>query len=103
MLTYTDFLQIAEYANENWKGNFTEEEVKDNAKIYYADFQWSKENETIAETIKSLCSNLAEDVREMANAEEPVKWLGQIATELGLIDMDFEDYLETDMFLTIFM
>lgn len=103
MLTYADFLQIAKYANENWKGSFTEEEVKENAGIYYADFQWSKENETIAETIKTLCSNLSEDVREASYLEEPIKWLGQIATELGLIDMDFQDYLETDMFLTIFM
>ena len=64
MLTYADFLQIAEYANENWKGNFTEEEVKDNAKIYYADFQWSKENNKVAESIKTLCENLMEDAKE---------------------------------------
>lgn len=99
----TDFLQIAKYANENWKGSFTPEEVEENAEIYYADFKWSKENGTISETIKSLCRNLADDIREMPDLEEPKQWLYQIASELGLIDMDCADYLETDKWLEKFI
>lgn len=98
-----DFLRIAEYGNEMWKGSFTQEEVKENAEIYYADFQYSKENDTISETIKSLCRNLADDVREMPDLEEPKQWLYQIASELGLIDMDYVDYLETDEWLAEFI
>lgn len=91
-----DFLQIAEYGNANWKGSFTPEEVRQNAEIYYADFQWSKANDEIAESIKSLCRNLAEDLKAIPDLEEPKRWLYQIASELGLIDMDFHDYMETD-------
>ncbi len=98
-----DFLRIAEYGNANWKGSFTQEEVKQNANIYYADFLWSKENETISETIKVLCKNLTDDIREMPNLKEPKQWLYQIASELGLIDMDCHDYMETDEWLADFM
>lgn len=98
-----DFLQIAEYGNEMWKGCFTPEEVQQNAEIYYADFQWSKANDEIAENIKSLCRNLIEDLKYMPDLEEPRKWLYQIASELGLIDMDCHDYLETDEWLEVFL
>ena len=99
----TDFLRIAEYGNEMWKGSFTPEEVRQNAEIYYADFQWSKANDEIAESIKSLCRNLIEDLKYMPDLEEPRKWLYQIASELGLIDMDNADYLDTDEWLTEFI
>ena len=85
-MTKKDFLRIAEYANENWKGSFTQSEIKENAEIYYADFKWSKENDTISETIKTLCRNLADDVKAMPDLEEPKQWLYQIASELGLIN-----------------
>lgn len=98
-----DFLRIAEYGNEMWKGSFTPEEVRENAEIYYADFQYSKTNDTISETIKSLCRNLADDVREMPGLEEPKQWLYQIAYKLGLIDMDYADYLETEAWLAEFI
>ena len=99
----TDFLRIAEYGNEMWKGSFTPEEVRQNAEIYYADFLWSKANDEIAESIKSLCRNLIEDLKYMPDLEEPRKWLYQIASELGLIDMDCNDYLETDEWLGEFL
>lgn len=98
-----DFLRIAEYGNANWKGSFTTEEVKQNAEIYYADFLYSKENDTISETIKTLAKNLADDVREMPDLEEPKQWLYQIVSELGLIDMDYNDYLDTDEWLINFI
>ena len=85
-MTQKDFLRIAEYANANWKGSFTQSEIKENAEIYYADFKWSKANDTISETIKTLCRNLADDVKAMPDLEEPKQWLYQIASELGLIN-----------------
>lgn len=104
MINYEFFHEIAEYANANWaKGSFTQEEVRENAEIYYADFQYSKANDTISETIKSLCRNLIEDLREMPDLEEPKRWLYQIASELNLIDMDCNDYLETDEWLGDFL
>lgn len=98
-----DFLRIAGYGNEMWKGSFTSEEVRENAEIYYADFQYSKANDTISETIKTLAKNLADDVREMPDLEEPKQWLYQIASELGLIDMDCNDYLDTNEWLAEFI
>ena len=53
-MNYADFYDIATYGNEMWKGSFTTEEVQQNAESYYADFLWSKENDTISETIKTL-------------------------------------------------
>lgn len=102
-MTQDDFLRIAEYGNANWKGSFTPEEVRENAEIYYADFLWSKANDIISETIKTLAKNLAEDVREMPDLEEPKQWLYQIASELNLIDMDCYNYLETDEWLSEFI
>lgn len=99
-----DFLQIAKYANANWaKNSFTIREIVENAEIYYIDFLWSKENETISETIKTLCKNFAEDIREIPNLVVPKQWLYKIASELGLIDMDYTDYLDTDEWLAEFI
>ena len=39
-MEYTDFYDIAEYANENWKGNFTPKEIACYTYDYYADFLW---------------------------------------------------------------
>ena len=85
-MKYDDFLRIAEYGNENWKGSFTPEEVIENAQIYHANFLWSKEHNKVSETIKSLCKNLAEDVKAMPDLEQPKQWLLQIETELGKIN-----------------
>lgn len=103
MLEYEDFYDIAVYASENWKGNFTPKEIAVYAYRYYADFQWSKENDTISETIKSLAKNLADDLKAMPDLEEPKRWLYQIASELGLIDMNYADYLDTDEWLGDFL
>ena len=92
----SDFIAIAEYGNEMWNGSFTTEEVRENAEIYYADLLWSKENGIIAESIKSLCRNLADDLKCMSDLEQPREWLYKIAEELGLFDMDTMDYAEID-------
>lgn len=90
-MNYERFYDIAEYGNQAWKGSFTSKEIAMNAYAYYADFQWSKENGVIAQTIQELAKLLAED-----GTEECKDWLYDIATELDLIDMDFMDYMETD-------
>lgn len=90
-MEYGTFYDIAEYGNVAWKGCFSAKEVAENAYNYYADFQWSKENEEVAHTIQELAKLLAED-----NSDECKDWLYEMATELGLLDMDFLDYMETD-------
>lgn len=91
MLDFGRFYDIAEYGNKMWKGCFSAKEIAENAYLYYADFQWSKENEKVSFVIQELAKLLAED-----GSEECKEWLYEMATELGLIDMDYLDYLETD-------
>ena len=100
MLEYSDFYDIAEYGNEAWNGCFSAREVANNAYVYYADFKWSKENDYKQSSIKTLIDNLCEDIRNLNEDEEDYHsisfWLYEMAKELGLIDMDFQDYMETD-------
>ena len=91
-MNFRDFYQIASYGNEMWKGSFTAEEIAQNAYDYITDFQWSKENKIVAYNIQELSKLLAED-----GSEECKDWLYEMATELGLLDMDFMDYMETDI------
>lgn len=98
MIEYSDFYDIAEYGNEHWRGKFTPKEIACNAYDYLCDFEWSKRNDVVALTIRELTKLLAQD-----GTEEAKHWLYQIADELGLIDMDCGDYLETDEWLKEFM
>ena len=59
-----DFLRIAEYGNANWKGSFTEEEVRQNAEDYYAEWKASKEKGKATHTMEELCKLLIEDESE---------------------------------------
>ena len=98
MLSYSDFYDIAEYGNENWKGSFTPKEIACNAYDYVCEFEASKTNGEPTHTIEELAKLLVED-----GSEEAREWLYQIASELNLIDMDYQDYLETDEWLKEFM
>lgn len=98
MLNYEFFYDIAEYGNANWKGCFTPKEIACNAYDYLVEFESSKARETITSVIQELCKLLAED-----GSEECKEWLYRMADELGLIDMDYQDYLDTDEWLKEFI
>lgn len=85
-MKYQDFLEIARYGNENWKGYYTEEEVTRNARDYYANYEWSKANGQVDDyTTMFLLNNLAED---WANGNyEVAKWLREMITELEMRDI----------------
>lgn len=91
MLEYSNFYDIAEYLNYINRNVFTAREIAEAAYTYLADFQWSKTNGKVAHNIKELAKIFAED-----ESEECKDWLYEMAKELGLIDMDFIDYMETD-------
>lgn len=74
----TDFLRIAEHGNANWKGSFTPQEVERNAQIYWADFEWSKENKRPSFIIKELISLLKED-----GTEKCLEWAERITREIN--------------------
>lgn len=90
-MEYTNFYEIATYLNEINRNIFSQREVAENAHIYCVDFQWSKENDKVAHSIKELAKLLAED-----GSEQCKDWLYEMAKELGLLDMDYMDYMETD-------
>ena len=90
-MTYSDFYNIAEYGNENWKGCFSPKEIAENAYDYLCEFNTSKQNGEPTETIKELAKLLAED-----GGEECHDWLYEMTKSLGLFDMNAVDYTETD-------
>lgn len=98
MLDYEFFYNIATYGNANWKGSYTPKEIACNAYDYLVEFEASKARETITSVIQELCKLLAED-----GSEECKEWLYRMADELGLIDMDYQDYLDTDEWLKEFI
>ena len=97
-MEYEDFYDIAEYCNANWKGCFSPKEIACNAYEYLCAFEESKASQEPSDTIKKLAKLLAED-----GSEECKEWLYRMADELCLIDMDWQDYLETDEWLKDFM
>lgn len=91
MIDFEFFYNIASYGSENWKGNFSPREIACNAYCCLCEFQTSKETETPTQIMKFLYELLVEDGTETA-----LDWAYEIASELGLIDMDYMDYMETD-------
>lgn len=97
-MDYKDFYDMATYLNKERKGSFTQKEVACNAYDYTCEFRYSKRDEMPTHTIKELAKLLAED-----GSEDCKDWLYQIASELGLIDMDYTNYLDTDEWLSEFI
>ena len=90
-MDFERFYELAIYGNKAWKGSFTSMEIAQNAYDYLCEFNTSVENGEPTEIIKELYKLLIQD-----GSEECLDWAYTIATEIGLIDMDFMDYMETD-------
>ena len=69
MLEYTDFYDIAEYGNENWKGNFSPREIANNAYDYKVEYDYSIEQGKPTHTMIELCKLICEDM-DYADYEE---------------------------------
>ena len=59
---YSDFYDIAQYGNENWKGSFTPREVANNAYDYLCEYQASKIKGKPTRTMIELCKLICEDM-----------------------------------------
>lgn len=81
MLGYDFFYDIAEYGNENWKGNFSPKEIACYAYDYLIEFEESKAKGGyyISSTIQELLRLLDED-----GSEECCFWANEIRSELRL-------------------
>ena len=84
MLDFRDFYCIADYANMNWKGGYSAIEIAENAYNYLRDFEWSKENGKVANSIKVLLTNLDEDIANGEELEYVKYWTSEIRKELDL-------------------
>ena len=84
MLDFRDFYCIADYANMNWKGGYSAIEIAENAYNYLRDFEWSKENGKVANSIKVLLANLDEDIANGEQLEDVRYWTTEIRKELEL-------------------
>ena len=62
MLEYADFYDIAEYGNENWKGNFSQREIANNAYDYKVEYDYSIEQGKPTHTMIELCKLICEDM-----------------------------------------
>ena len=81
-MKYRDFYHIAKYANENWKGNFSEEDIACYAYDYLCEFEYSKRTGKATDVMKILCQNLKEDAD---NGDMVAKfWLATISKEIVL-------------------
>ncbi|HAU87295.1 MAG TPA: hypothetical protein DCW90_17960 [Lachnospiraceae bacterium] len=84
MLEYRDFYDMADYANVVWKGGYTPSEIAENAYNYLRDFERSKANGKLADSIKTLLTNLDADIENGEELEDVKYWTSEIRRELGL-------------------
>ena len=61
-MEYSDFYDIAEYGNENWKGCFTLKEIACNAYDYKAEYDYSIKQGEPTHTMIELCKLICEDM-----------------------------------------
>ena len=60
-MEYSDFYDIAEYGNENWKGCFTLKEIACNAYDYLCEYRYSVARGKPTHTMIELCRLICED------------------------------------------
>ena len=70
MLEYSDFYDIAEYGNENWKGCFTLKEIACNAYDYLCEYRYSVAKGKPTNTMIELCKLIREDMNYAEIQEE---------------------------------
>ena len=61
-MEYSDFYDITEYGNENWKGSFTPREIACNAYDYLCEYRYSVAKGKPTNTMIELCKLICEDM-----------------------------------------
>ena len=69
MLSKEFFLKIGKYANENWKANLYDWELKEDAEEMLEEYSISKADGKFTHSMAMLIENLTEDITENADAE----------------------------------
>ena len=84
MLDYADFYNIAEYGNENWKGNFSPREIANNAYDYKVEYDYSIEQGKPTHTMIALCKLICEDMSKEIENILTVEKMNQILSDFIL-------------------
>lgn len=77
-----DFLDLAEYGNNAWKGAYSKREILENAMNYYSDYQWSKKNGKTTDMIRFLVDQLSYDY--LSGERQVVSWMKTMLHELKI-------------------
>lgn len=62
MITLEQFIILARYTNEVWRGKFTDEEILENANEWFYCYNESIKSGFPTFTMRSLCEGLVEDM-----------------------------------------
>ena len=76
---------LAKYANDNWKGNFSEREIAISAYEYKCSWDYSIENKAVEFNILVALKNLDEDV--VCGNEEAKTFAEQIREEIAWYEL----------------
>ena len=86
MLDYADFYNIAEYGNENWKGNFSPREIANNAYDYNVEYDYSinqgKPTHTMIELCKLICEDMGKEIENILTVEKMNQILSDFILEI---------------------
>lgn len=87
MMTYKVFFRLAQYANDNWKGCLSNEEIADNARILYEGYN---EDGCADDNIQSMMEQLFED-----GSDEALEYIAMMTegdgTRADFIEDEIED------------
>lgn len=72
MLSKEFFLKIGKYANENWKANLYDWELKEDAEEMLEEYSISKAEGKFTHSMESLIENLKEDIIENSSEAEDI-------------------------------
>ena len=85
-MEYSDFYDIAEYGNENWKGCFTLKEIACNAYDYKAEYDYSikqgKPTHTMIELCKLICEDMGKEIENILTVEKMNQILSDFILEI---------------------
>ena len=86
-ISYLDFYKIAKYANNAWKGNFTREEISNNAVVYKSDYDYSVEKDKVSGSMQVLVRMMAEDM-DYYNCNDNLETTEESLEDLTVKDMN---------------
>jgi hypothetical protein len=86
MMTFKDFFRLAQYANESWRGCFTDEEIAENAHTYFEEYN---DLGCSSDIIRSMIEQLFED-----GSDEALEYIAMMTEGDGTRADLIEDKIE---------